>query len=57
MLQGIISLFDDPISDLLLAGMFVLVALQHREIRLLRHKSNELVNQMSELKMLIITSR
>jgi hypothetical protein len=43
MLQGIISLFDDPISDLLLAGMFVLVALQHREIRLLRHKSNERV--------------
>ena len=35
MLQGLLWLFDDPFSDLLLAGIFILAALQHRQMRLM----------------------
>jgi hypothetical protein len=31
-LQGILWLFDDPFSDLLLAGIFVLAAVHHRQM-------------------------
>jgi uridine kinase len=55
MLQGILWLFDDPISDLLLAGIFVLAALHHRQMRLLQRRTDELAYQVSELKMLIKT--
>ena len=55
MLQGILWLFDDPISDLLLAGIFILVAMQHRQMRLFQQRTNQLAFQVSELKLLIMT--
>ena len=56
MLQGILWLFDDPISDLLLlAGIFVLAALHHRQMRLLQRRTNHLSFQVSELNALIRT--
>jgi hypothetical protein len=56
MLQGILWAFDDPISDLLLAGIFVLAALQHRQMRLLQQRTNQLAFQLSELNALIRTT-
>ena len=55
MLQGILWFFDDPISDLLLAGIFVLSALHHRQMRLLQQRTNQLAFQVSELNALIRT--
>ena len=55
MLQGLLWLFDDPFSDLLLAGVFILAALQHRQMRLMQQRTNQLTFQVSELKMLIMT--
>ena len=42
MLQGILWLFDDPISDLLLAGVFLLAAMHHRQMRLMQQRTNQL---------------
>jgi hypothetical protein len=55
MLQGILWLFDDPFSDLLLAGVFILAALQHRQMRLMQQRTNQLAFQVSELNALIRT--
>ena len=55
MLQGILWLFDDPISDLLLVGILVSVVLHFREMKLLQKRTNQLALQVSELKMLIRT--
>ena len=41
MWQGILWLFDDPISGLLLAGVFLLVAL-HLQMRVLQRRTNQL---------------
>ena len=56
MLQGILWLFDDPISDLLLAGIFALAALHHRQMSRLRQRTNLLAFQVSELNALIRTT-
>ena len=56
MLQGLLWLFDDPFSDLLLAGIFVLAALHHRQMRLMQQRTNQLAFQVSELKMLMMTT-
>ena len=55
MLQGILWLFDDPFSDLLLAGIFVLAAVHHRQMSRMQQRTNQLAFQVSELKMLIVT--
>ncbi|MET0172867.1 MAG: hypothetical protein ABW206_10735, partial [Agrobacterium vaccinii] len=55
MLQGILWLFDDPFSDLLLAGIFVLAAVHHRQMSRMHQRTNQLAFQVSELKMLIMT--
>ncbi len=55
MWQDLLWLFDDPFSDLLLAGVFILAALQHRQMRLMQQRTNQLSFQVSELKMLIMT--
>jgi hypothetical protein len=55
MLQGILWLFDDPFSDLLLVGILVSVVLHFREMKLLQKRTNDLALQVSELKMLIRT--
>ena len=55
MLHGILWLFDDPFSDLLLAGVFILAALQHRQMRLMQQRTNQLAFQVSELNALIRT--
>jgi hypothetical protein len=56
MLQGVLWLFDDPVSDLLLAGILVFAALHHRQMRLLQRRTNELALHVSELKMLMVTT-
>jgi hypothetical protein len=56
MLQGVLWLFDDPVSDLLLAGILVFAALHHRQMRLLQRRANELALHVSELKMLMVTT-
>jgi hypothetical protein len=56
MLQGILWLFDDPFSDLLLAGIFVFAALHHRQMSRLQQRTNQLAFQVSELKALISTT-
>jgi hypothetical protein len=56
MLQGLLWLFDDPFSDLLLAGIFVLAAMHHRQMRLMQQRTNQLAFQVSELSALIRTS-
>ena len=56
MLQGLLWLFDDPFSDLLLAGVIILAALQHRQMRLMQQRTNQLSFQVSELKMLLMTT-
>jgi hypothetical protein len=48
MLQGILWLFDDPISDLLLVGILVSVVLHFREMKLLQKRTNQLALQVSE---------
>ena len=55
MLHGILWLFDVPIAYLLLAGVFILAVLQHRQMRLMQQRTNQLSFQVSELKMLIMT--
>jgi hypothetical protein len=55
MLEGILWLFDDPIADLLLAGIFILAALHHRQMKLMQQRTNELALQVSELNILIRT--
>ena len=55
MLQGVLWLFDDPFSDLLLAGIFVLTALHHRQMSRMQQRTVQLAFQVSELKMLIMT--
>ena len=55
MLHDLLWLFDDPFSDLLLAGVFILAVLQHRQMRLMQQRTNQLTFQVSELKMLIMT--
>ena len=55
MLQGVLWLFDDAVSDLQLAGIFVVAALHHRQMRHLQRRTNQLAFQVSELKMLIAT--
>jgi hypothetical protein len=42
MLQGLFWLFDDPISDLLLAGIFVFAALHRRQMTLMRQRTDQL---------------
>ena len=54
MLEGVLWLFDDPFSDLLLAGVFIFAVLQHRQMRLMQQRTNQLAFQVSELKMLIM---
>ena len=54
--MSILWLFDDPISDLLLAGIFLFAALHHRQMRLLQQRANQLAFQLSELKVLISTT-
>ena len=50
MLQGIVWLFDDPIADLLLASIFILVALQHRQMRVVpQQRTDELAYQVPVL--------
>ena len=56
MLQGVLWLFDDPVSDLLLAGILVFAALHHRQMRLLQRRTNELALHVSELKVLMMTT-
>ena len=56
MLQGILWLFDDPFSDLLLAGIFVFAALHHRQMSRLQQRMNQLAFQVSELKALMSTA-
>ena len=56
MLQGILWLFDDPFSDLLLASIFILVAMQHRQVGLLQRRTNQLAFQVSELSALVRTT-
>ena len=55
MLHGILWLLDDPFSDLLLAGVFILAALHHRQMRLMQQRTNLLAFQVSELNALIRT--
>ena len=55
MLHDLLWLFDDPFSDLLLAGVLILTVLQHRQMRLMQQRTNQLTFQVSELKMLIMT--
>jgi hypothetical protein len=55
MLQGLLWLFDDPFSDLLLAGIFVLAALHHRQMSRLQQITDLLAFQVSELNVLIRT--
>jgi hypothetical protein len=55
MLQGLFWLFDDPIADLLLAGIFVLAAMHHRQMGILQQRTNQLPFHESELKALIRT--
>ena len=55
MLQGILWFLNDPISDLLLAGILVFAAMHHRQVRLMQQRTNLLSLQVSELKMLIMT--
>jgi hypothetical protein len=55
MLQSILALFHDPIADLLLAGIFVLATLHHRQMRLLQKRTSELALRVSELNVLIKT--
>ena len=56
MLQGILWFLNDPISDLLLAGILVFAAMHHRQVRLrlMQQRTNLLSLQVSELKMLIM---
>jgi hypothetical protein len=56
MLEGVLWLFDDPLSDLLLAGIFVLAALHHRQMRLLQRRTDQLAFRVSELNALIRTT-
>ena len=56
MLQGVLWLFDDPISDLLLAGILIFAALHHRQMRLMQQRTNQLAYQVSELNALIRTT-
>ena len=55
MLQGLLWFFDNPFSDLLLAGVFILAALHHRQMRLMQQRTNQLSFQVSELNALIRT--
>ena len=55
MLQGVLWLFDDPLSDLLLVGILASVFLHFREMKLLQQRTNQLAFQVSELKALIRT--
>jgi hypothetical protein len=55
MLEGVLWLFDDPIVNLLLVGILVLVALHYRQMRLLQKRTNELALRLSELNVLIKT--
>ena len=55
MLHGLLWLLDDPFSDLLLAGVFVLTVLHHRQMRLMQQRINLLAFQVSELNALIRT--
>jgi hypothetical protein len=55
MLQGLLWLFDDPFSDLLLAGILILAGLHHRQMRLMQQRTNQLAFQVSELNALIRT--
>ena len=56
MWQDLLWLFDDPFSDLLLAGVLILAALQHRQMRLMQQRTNQLAFQVSELKALMSTA-
>jgi hypothetical protein len=49
------SVADDPLSDLLLAGIFVLTVLHHRQMSRLQQRTNQLAFQVSELKAVIST--
>jgi hypothetical protein len=55
MLQGFLWLFDDPIVDLLLASTFILAALQFRQLRLMKHRTDVLASEVYELKVLVRT--
>ncbi len=55
-MESILWLFDHPISDLLLVGIFVLAALQHRQMGLLQQRANQLAFQLSELNALMRTT-
>jgi hypothetical protein len=56
MLQSLFWLFDDPIADFLLVGIFVLAAMHHRQMGILQQRTNQLAFQVSELKMLMVTT-
>jgi hypothetical protein len=56
MLQSVLWLFDDPVSDLLLAGILVFAALHHRQMRLMQQRTKQLSFQVSELNALIRTT-
>ncbi|MFG3595543.1 hypothetical protein ACFXS9_26925 [Bradyrhizobium sp. RDI18] len=51
-----VRLFDDPITVFVVAVLIVSIFLQIRETRRLRKRMNELTYEVSELKMLIMTS-
>jgi hypothetical protein len=55
MLKGLLWLFDDPISDLLLSSILVVAAMHHRQMRLMQQRTDQLALQMSELKVLLMT--
>jgi hypothetical protein len=55
MLEGVLSLFDNPIADLVTAGILVSIFLHHREMRVLQKRMDELSFQVSDLKILIAT--
>jgi hypothetical protein len=40
MLQGLLWLFDDPLSGLLLLGIFVFAGMHHRQMRLMQQRTN-----------------
>jgi hypothetical protein len=55
MLVGVLSLFDDPIADLVTVGILVSIFLHHREMRVLQKRMDELSFQASDLKILVAT--
>jgi hypothetical protein len=55
MLEGVLSLFDDPIADLVTVGILVSIFLHNQEMRVLQKRMDKLSFQVSDLKILIAT--